>query len=325
MSSKLPTVAPPPKKGKLPPIQLPALTNGQQLPAVARALNPIKALHNFADKARDLKEHCARMVAACENLDGLIRFPYAADRQKYVDTASKLLSRYDSDFHEMAKELRSQKGIFNPRDAYDEDGAVVEERVWKHIGLLLSSYPNANPGNEEAYVSAMVGEVLTVRFSEIALKLACSQIRKTSKFPPTTAEVIEAIEEQQELWSSRCDAIECCEDIAEELREKLKVATEIVAAQQAEREEQRRAAQEKKRADDELRAKPLEVGDRVRWNQTLGTITEQCQEESSDGFIVLLDDRDSWYVERKELERVIPGDPGYEITAVVQKNDTRWP
>jgi hypothetical protein len=192
-----------------------------------------------------------------------------------------------------------------------------------HIRMLLASFPNANPGNAEAYLGAMVEEVLAAFPSVPALESACSHIRKTVKFPPTIAEVIEAVDEQNDLWSDRFMAIADCATRAESLRRELKAATELVAAEQVKREEQRLAAEEKKRADDELRATPLVVGVRVRWRNdkpfdpTLGTITKQWQ--SSDGFDVFFDIGRSCYVERKDLERVIPGDRGHAMTPQAEK------
>jgi hypothetical protein len=263
-NDKLPTVPPAPKR-KLPPVQLSVAPDDGQLPVVARAPNPIKALHKFADRSEDLGNHYFRLMAASEKLGLVIKYPHTVDGPKIMETARVELRKYDNYFREEAKELERQRDTFDPSEAYDEEGDVLEDRVWKHIGLLVSSFPNANPGNADAYVGAMVGEVLTVSFSEMALKLACSQIRKTKDFTPTTAEVIKAIEEQQEQWAGRSMAITCCDEVAEELREELKVATELVAAEEVKREEACLAAEAKKRADDELRAQPLVLGDRVNW------------------------------------------------------------
>jgi hypothetical protein len=318
MSNKLPAVTAPPKKGKLPPVQLPAVTNGQQLSAVARAPHPIKALHKFADRAENLKEHYGRLNRALKNMGRVLEMRRLVDAQKYLDEASAGLSWHDNYCRGQARQLQQESEIFDPAEAYDDDGDVIEARVWAHIGLLLSSY-NANSGNEEAYVGAMVGEVLTVQFSEVALKLACSQLRKKLKFLPTTAEVIEAIEEQQELWADRSSAISCCDEVAEELREKLKVATELEAADKVKREEERRAREEKKRADDELRAKPLAVGDRVKYRSQpfrLYTIIGILGDAS---FWTWSDtSNDTAWVGGPEIERAIPGDYNYEMSEDVR-------
>ena len=140
-------------------------------------------------------------------------------------------------------------------------------RAWRFsTSVLLASFPNANPGNSEAYVGMMVEDVMAEdHVSLVVLESACSQIRRTSKFPPTTAEVIEAIREQAELWEPRLDAVYFCEDVVGRLRYELKAATELVAAATAERQEQRRIAAEKQRADLErmIPGDPFAIGDRV--------------------------------------------------------------
>ena len=139
--------------------------------------------------------------------------------------------------------------IFNPDDAYDDDYQLIEGRVRIHIAMLVGSIPNATPGNPEAYIGMMVEEVMTEDISLPALESACSQIRRRVKFTPSISEVIEAIQEQAELWEPRLNAIHGCEDYATWLRDKLRIATELVAAEQVKREEQRLAAEEKKRVD----------------------------------------------------------------------------
>ena len=153
--------------------------------------------------------------------------------------------------------------------------------MWLHLGTLLSGYPDANVGNAESYIGNMVGEVLTVCNSEMALKLARSHLLKTLKFQPRCAEVVEAIKQQQEFWWPKSEAIKFCDETAEELREALKQATEMVAAAKAERA---RIAAEKKRADDELRAQPLEVGDRVRHKSAHHLGAGQIVRIYSDGY-----------------------------------------
>jgi hypothetical protein len=97
------------------------------------------------------------------------------------------------------------------------------------------------------------------------------------------------------------------------IRNELKAATQLVAAATAEREERTRIAAEKKRADDELRAQPLKVGDRVQnkrgYYMGPGTIADA----SRDGFYVFYDSMANGYVDGKDLLRLIPDDSGFEI------------
>jgi hypothetical protein len=257
---KFPTI--PPQK---PPAKLPAATsgqNGQQLPAVAKAAHPVRALKHFTATADDLAEHYGKLQKARENIRSVRQSPNVANAQKYLDEARALLSRHDKCFCELPKELKiALDERFSPDDAYDEDYRLTEERVRAAIALLLASCPNANPGNSEAYVGMMVEEVMAEDdVSLVVLESACSQIRRSSKFPPTTAEVIEAIREQVELWEPRLNSIHSCEHVVRWIRDELTAAQDELTAATAEREERARIAQEKKRADDELRAQPWRSG-----------------------------------------------------------------
>jgi hypothetical protein len=306
---KLPII--PPQK---PPAQLPAPTNGQ-LPAVAKATHPVRALKNFAAEADDLAEHYGELQKARQNIRSVSQTPQLANAQKYLDEASALLRRHDKNFRGVAKELElALNEQFSPDDAYDDDYRLLEARVRAAIALLLASFPNANPGNSEAYVGMMVEEVMAEDdVSLVVLESACSQIRRTSKFPPTTAEVIEAIREQAEFWQPRLNAIHSCANLVGWIRLELPAAQDELTAAKAEREERARIAAEKKRADEQLRAQPLKVGDRVQnkraYHMGPGTIADVC----GGGFYICYDSMGTCVSGGKHLQRLISGDPGFEI------------
>jgi hypothetical protein len=276
---KLPSIPP-----QVPPAQLPAATSGQ-LPAVAKATHPVRALKDFTAMADDLADHYGQLKRARRNIRSVRETPYQANAQKDLDEAGALLSRRDEYFRKLVKKLElALNERFSPDDAYDDDYQLTEECVRAAIALLLASFPNANPGNSEAYVGMMVEEVMAEDdVSLVVLESACSQIRRTSKFPPTTAEVIEAIREQAELWEPRLDAIHECEKVIGWMRDELTAAQGELTAATAAREERARIAAEKKRADDELRAQPLKIADRVQnkraYHMGPGTIADA----SSDG------------------------------------------
>ena len=319
MNAKLP----PPKR------QLPAVTNGQQqqLPAVARP-NPIKALKKFRERADDLAYYLERLRKAIDRVDIVKRAPFTKDADAILGEAAEMLESYDRTYCKLAQELRLDLAKFNPADAYDEDGEITEERVRVHIGLLLGA-SNANPGNPEAYAGAMVAQVHAECPSVIVLESACDQIRCTVNFLPSTAEVIAAIREQDELWSPRLDAIDDCAYDAEELREKLETARKLVDAEKAKREEERRAAEEKKRADNELRAKPLVVGDRVAFDtHHRGVVVEAGEEDEFNHAWadVVFDDAWRKVFSKHKLTRLLPGDSNYApFYSTVSQNKTKLP
>jgi hypothetical protein len=306
---KLPTI--PPQK---PSAELPPATIGQ-LPALAKATHPVRALKDFAAMADGLADHYGELKTARRNIQNVRETPHQSDAQKYLDEARALLREHDNDFCEFAKELKQDLDErFNPESAFDDDCRLLEVRVRAAIALLLASFPNANPGNPETYVGTMVEEVMAEDdVSLVVLESACSQIRRTSKFAPNIAELVEAIQEQAEVWEPRLNAIQGCGNVVGLIRKELKAATELVAAATAEREERARIAAEKKRADDELRAQPLRVGDRVQnkrgYYMGPGTIADA----SRIGFYVFYDSTGNGHVDGKDLLRLIPDDSGFEI------------
>src|SRR5262249_36335263 len=155
-----------------------------QLPAVAKATHPVRALKDFAANADRLARHYDQLDTARQNIRSVRQSPNVANAQKYLDEAGALLSRYDKYFNEKAKELElALDERFSPDDAYDDEYRLLEPRVRAAIALLLASFPNANPGNSEAYVGMMVEEVMAEDdVSLVVLESACSQIRRTSKF-----------------------------------------------------------------------------------------------------------------------------------------------
>jgi hypothetical protein len=262
MSAELPPLMPPKKPGG----HLTLVTDGQ-LPVVATAnRHPLRALNNFAKRAEDLAQHVRSMNKTFRGLHLVTQHPGIADAKKYLDEASWVLGQYDDEFRELAMQLKLDSETFNPADAYDDHGNITEHHVRKHIALLLGSLPNSKPGNPAVYSGMMIEEVMAQDgISLAALESACSDIRRTLKFAPSIAEVIDAIVDQDNLWSPRWSAIDDCAGLSEELRDDLKIATELVVAEKAKREQQRLAYEEEKRVETErLRAAHVAVGDRVR-------------------------------------------------------------
>jgi hypothetical protein len=298
---------------KLPamPKQLPAVSTNGQLPVVAKATTrPLRALNDFADRAEDLAAYMNRLDRARKEILRITLYS-PAEAQKHLDQASTVLAQFDKTYGELAKELTLDRVKFNPLDAYDKDGKITETRVRQHMALL-SCYSNANPANPEAYVGMMVEEVMAECPVLVVLESACSQLRRTLKFLPAISKVIEAIEEQDELWTPRLSAIDECAETVRFLRGEVKIATDVVATNQAKLEEQQLAAEQKKRTDDELRAKPLGIGDRVRNRKQyhrMGTITA----ENGGSLQVMSDELYAVWIAGDEIERAIPSDYGSEI------------
>jgi hypothetical protein len=125
--------------------------------------------------------------------------------------------------------------------------------------------------------------------------------------------VVAAIKEQNEIWGDRRRAIEGFPGAVQKLRAIVAEMTKVLAAEQVKQEEQNRRIQEQNRIDDEVRDKPLGVGDRVIcWGQRYrenGTIIEVDNHWSrkNPGFVVIMDDTaEVYFYETTKLTRVLP-------------------
>jgi hypothetical protein len=71
--------------------------------------------------------------------------------------------------------------------------------IAKHLAGLVLSFPNARPPSPELYSRALAEEVSSLRPTLWALEFACRKLRRELDFPPTVAEVVEAVRGVEDL------------------------------------------------------------------------------------------------------------------------------
>ena len=69
--------------------------------------------------------------------------------------------------------------------------SVAETKT--ELALLVGAFPNASKGDLRIFGRMLVEDVAAQRPSVAALSLACRRLRRTARFVPTIAEVLEAI------------------------------------------------------------------------------------------------------------------------------------
>ena len=79
------------------------------------------------------------------------------------------------------------------RIAQGETPATVVQ-VRQAIGALIDGYPNASPHAPVAYVESLVFEASRPAPGLAAITAACSELRRTSRFPPSAAELLAELE-----------------------------------------------------------------------------------------------------------------------------------
>lgn len=76
------------------------------------------------------------------------------------------------------------------------------------IGLLVDCFPSSRPPNLDAYCSALLHDVLSLRYSPYELAAACRSIRRSAKFAPAISELLAACAEAREWLRVRRSGLE---------------------------------------------------------------------------------------------------------------------
>lgn len=123
---------------------------------------------------------------------------------------------YDDEDAERCQELvtRCEAGLerFDRRDNYDDpdddESPLGQEHIAKRVGVMIASFPNANPSSPEGYVQMLIEHVGAVEgLTEPALESACREIVETQKFAPAIAEVMPIVNEHVDRWFMRKRAL----------------------------------------------------------------------------------------------------------------------
>jgi len=118
---------------------------------------------------------------------------------------------------------------------------ATPEQIQEQLALLLGAFSASNTPDPMVYSRMMLNEVLAAEPSVIALTMGCSELRRTLRWPPSIADVLVAIREQQMRWQYRlgCASV-IADDHAEalsKLRERRAWLVRPAAEKEAEREE----------------------------------------------------------------------------------------
>jgi hypothetical protein len=188
--------------------------------------------------------------------------------------------------------------------------------VSKVLAIFMGSFPTSNVKQPQIFTMQLLEDVMEREPSYAVLESTCRELRSTLKFMPSIAEFVGELDKQTKQWNERehthWQAIETYDELVAQIP-----ATETqLATEQAEREKRRQAAEEKKRADDELRAQPLKVGDRVRGcGDYAGYGSGTIERDAGMGrFVVMLDTACRYFFKTEHLSRLIPGDTGFVLT-----------
>jgi len=86
-----------------------------------------------------------------------------------------------------------------------EDGLLkaTAEQLQEQLTLLLGAFPSSSTPDPMVYSRMMLNEVTAAEPSVIALTMACSKLRRTLQWPPSIADVLKTIREEEACWQYR--------------------------------------------------------------------------------------------------------------------------
>src|SRR5262245_17605786 len=115
--------------------------------------------------------------------------------------ADRLMSRYREfdrgrQYYERP-ELYSKTKKEKPDLLNCHTNRVISRRmVSEQVGLLIGSFPNSTPHSPEVYTKLLIEEIIAANPQASVLESTCRDLRRTKKFAPTVAEVLEVLQEQ---------------------------------------------------------------------------------------------------------------------------------
>jgi hypothetical protein len=291
-----------------------------KLPAVAPCNGGALTMTNWPTQ-RQIKDEAYVLDGFVESTKRMTR---ALDGLRYpsntaLDEAKNARDQFEITGRKGSATARSQDDWIDPSeppDWRDEDGDVQRAQVSKMLAIFMGSFPTSNIKQPQIFTMQLLDDVMEREPSYAVLESTCRELRRTQKFMPSIAEFVAELDKQDEEWGARGGAHWWALDTYKKLVAGIPAAEAQLAAEQAEQEKRRQAAEEKKRADDELRAQPLKAGDRVRHKgvsypgpAARGTIVDV----DKGWFHVRYDSPAGDDVYTGDLERMVPGDSGFEI------------
>jgi hypothetical protein len=170
--------------------------------AGSRVVVPIEQARALAKpkpaRWRDFK----RLVADADELEEYYGTLMKADSQTVAE-----LERDAEWCQELVAKSRAGLARFDPPENYEDDDegedVLCQAYIAKRIGVMVASFPNANPACPDGYVRMLIEHVSATKASALSLESACREIVETQKFAPAISEVMEVIAKHIDEWSQR--------------------------------------------------------------------------------------------------------------------------
>ncbi len=287
-------------------------------PAVASQAWPTqRQIRELAENLDDYVEYQDRLCAAAAYLR---KMDAARIPEEDFANVKRTIERYSKcDYKERIKELNDKWKKINPRHWYaeDDDEQLNVAAVSRLLANFMGSFPTSNIPNPKVFTRQLLEDVIDLdpRFPEV--ESACRKLRKSQKFMPSIAEVVDAIGVEQGEWGKRSVVLNCLggdEKVAIDLLATALKKREAARIEAAKREAEWREAEQKRLAEiSAARTAPICVGDRVRCkpgrsidlNCQHATVTGVVPREDGVNLYTMTFDRSGYFMDTGEyLERL---------------------
>jgi hypothetical protein len=171
---------------------------------------------------------------------------------------------FDTDLSEAIDDIRRCQRLFKEVDKAeyyeesddeddDRDAVLIESIVAKRLALLLATVRSGAPkeAEPEGFNEILLAHVLDSGVGYLAFEFACRQIEKSQRYV-RIPDLIEALDEQSELWRHRRWAVHEIEEFAAKIRSEMTKAETRLRLD---------------KANDVVRRAGLEVKNQIYWRQ----------------------------------------------------------
>jgi hypothetical protein len=187
---------------------------GQQPPAV-----PTRAFNEFKDLIRTLDdllriyeqfEHCSEAIS--DSTRDIKNNPLSFNRAKALNAVQMTKNCLKSYFEEkktqqILDKARTTFEFYDNEQMYDDDG-IKRKIVAEKVSDMLGAFPNLGPHDPQRYIPRMVDEIKAALPFAAALEETTRRIVREKTFPPTVAEVLKILREEDERWEGRISMID---------------------------------------------------------------------------------------------------------------------
>jgi hypothetical protein len=190
-----------------------------------KAAKPWRAFNDFVRDAEGLRQYVEDLRA--------LRWGRSSDDYRTSDDVEDEAERC------RALVVRCEAGFkeFDRHENYDDEDVLKRSHVAKRIGILIGSFPNANPHAPDGYARMLIEHVAAIEnLTSIALESACREIVETRKFAPAISEVVATIGKHIEDWSERRSALDMIENLRQRFIKELRELEEKQERQKRESE-----------------------------------------------------------------------------------------